>query len=76
MFLGFDLRMGKTPKVHGLAAGSQQSRLSPRLQGERKPEHRVCSVRGRDSGVGETGRWRREGEGRKLHSLSLCGNPN
>lgn len=62
---------GQTPKVYGLAAGSQQSKLSPRLQGEREPERRVCSVRARDSGVGEMGRGRREGEGGKLHSLSL-----
>lgn len=76
LFLGFDLRVGKTPKVHGLVAGSQQSRLSPRIQGEREPERRVYSVRGRDSRVGEMGRGRKEGESRKLYSLSLCGNPN
>ena len=42
-------------------------RLSPRIQGEREPERRVYSVRGRDSRVGEMGRGRKEGESRKLY---------
>ena len=63
--------MGKTPKVHGLATGSQQSRLSPKLQGEREPEHRVCSVRGRDELVRWGGGRGRERVGSYTHSHSV-----
>lgn len=64
--------MGKTPKVHGLAAGSQQSRLSPRLQGQGKPEYRVCSVREGTAGlVRRGGGGGRERVGSHTHSHSV-----